>query len=81
MNLSYIKKIIKLVENSSIDELELEEEGTKNKSCTEPQLGDVRTEFQYGTTIWIAGRACALASAGRNGEPCICGCGTGGELS
>jgi len=31
MNLSYIKKIIKLVENSSIDELELEEEGTKIK--------------------------------------------------
>ena len=31
MNLSYIKKIIKLVENSAIDELELEEEGTKIK--------------------------------------------------
>jgi acetyl-CoA carboxylase biotin carboxyl carrier protein len=31
MNLSYIKKIIKLVENSTIDELELEEEGTKIK--------------------------------------------------
>jgi acetyl-CoA carboxylase biotin carboxyl carrier protein len=31
MNLSYIKKIIKLVENSSIDELELEEEGAKIK--------------------------------------------------
>jgi acetyl-CoA carboxylase biotin carboxyl carrier protein len=31
MNLSYIKKIIKLVENSSIDELELDEEGTKIK--------------------------------------------------
>ncbi len=31
MNLSYIKKIIKLVEHSSIDELELEEEGTKIK--------------------------------------------------
>jgi acetyl-CoA carboxylase biotin carboxyl carrier protein len=29
MDLSYIKKIIKLVEHSSIDELELEEEGTK----------------------------------------------------
>jgi acetyl-CoA carboxylase biotin carboxyl carrier protein len=31
MDLSYIKKIIKLVEHSSIDELELEEEGTKIK--------------------------------------------------
>jgi acetyl-CoA carboxylase biotin carboxyl carrier protein len=31
MDLSYIKKIIKLVENSSIDELELEEEGKKIK--------------------------------------------------
>ena len=31
MDLSYIKKIIKLVENSSIDELELEEEGAKIK--------------------------------------------------
>lgn len=31
MDLSYIKKIIKLVENSTIDELELEEEGTKIK--------------------------------------------------
>ncbi|MGD1046558.1 MAG: acetyl-CoA carboxylase biotin carboxyl carrier protein [Bacteroidota bacterium] len=31
MNLSYIKKIIKLVENSAIDEIELEEEGTKIK--------------------------------------------------
>jgi acetyl-CoA carboxylase biotin carboxyl carrier protein len=31
MDLSYIKKIIKLVERSSIDELELEEEGTKIK--------------------------------------------------
>ncbi len=31
MDLSYVKKIIKLVENSSIDELELEEEGTKIK--------------------------------------------------
>jgi acetyl-CoA carboxylase biotin carboxyl carrier protein len=31
MDISYIKKIIKLVENSSIDELELEEEGTKIK--------------------------------------------------
>jgi acetyl-CoA carboxylase biotin carboxyl carrier protein len=31
MNLSYIKKIIKLVENSSIDEIEIEEEGTKIK--------------------------------------------------
>jgi acetyl-CoA carboxylase biotin carboxyl carrier protein len=29
MDISYIKKIIKLVENSSIDELELEEEGSK----------------------------------------------------
>ena len=31
MDISYIKKIIKLVEHSSIDELELEEEGTKIK--------------------------------------------------
>jgi acetyl-CoA carboxylase biotin carboxyl carrier protein len=31
MDLSYIKKIIKLVEHSSIDELELEEEGKKIK--------------------------------------------------
>jgi len=31
MDLSYVKKIIKLVENSSIDELELEEEGKKIK--------------------------------------------------
>ena len=31
MDLSYIKKIIKLVEHSNIDELELEEEGTKIK--------------------------------------------------
>jgi len=31
MDISYIKKIIKLVENSSIDELELEEEGSKIK--------------------------------------------------
>jgi acetyl-CoA carboxylase biotin carboxyl carrier protein len=31
MDISYIKKIIKLVENSHIDELELEEEGTKIK--------------------------------------------------
>jgi acetyl-CoA carboxylase biotin carboxyl carrier protein len=29
MELSYIKKIIKLVENSGIDEVEIEEEGTK----------------------------------------------------
>jgi acetyl-CoA carboxylase biotin carboxyl carrier protein len=29
MDLSYVKKIIKLVENSHIDELELEEEGAK----------------------------------------------------
>jgi acetyl-CoA carboxylase biotin carboxyl carrier protein len=29
MELSYIKKIIKLVENSSVDEVEIEEEGTK----------------------------------------------------
>jgi acetyl-CoA carboxylase biotin carboxyl carrier protein len=31
MDISYIKKIIKLVEHSSIDELELEEEGKKIK--------------------------------------------------
>jgi acetyl-CoA carboxylase biotin carboxyl carrier protein len=31
MDLSYVKKIIKLVEHSSIDELELEEEGKKIK--------------------------------------------------
>jgi acetyl-CoA carboxylase biotin carboxyl carrier protein len=31
MDLSYVKKIIKLVENSSIDEVELEEEGKKIK--------------------------------------------------
>ncbi len=29
MELSYIKKIIKLVENSGVDEVEIEEEGTK----------------------------------------------------
>jgi len=41
MNLSYIKKIIKLVENSSIDELELEEEGTKIKVARSRQTGIV----------------------------------------
>jgi acetyl-CoA carboxylase biotin carboxyl carrier protein len=39
MNLSYIKKIIKLVENSSIDELELEEEGTKIKVARSRNTG------------------------------------------
>ena len=29
MEISYIKKVIKLLENSSIDEIEIEEEGTK----------------------------------------------------
>ena len=41
MNLSYIKKIIKLVENSSIDELELEEEGTKIKVARTRNAGIV----------------------------------------
>jgi acetyl-CoA carboxylase biotin carboxyl carrier protein len=39
MNLSYIKKIIKLVENSAIDELELEEEGTKIKVARNRNAG------------------------------------------
>ncbi|MEX0601720.1 MAG: acetyl-CoA carboxylase biotin carboxyl carrier protein, partial [Bacteroidota bacterium] len=29
MDISYIKKIIKLVENSNVDEIEIEEEGKK----------------------------------------------------
>ena len=39
MDISYIKKIIKLVENSNIDELELEEEGTKIKVGRNRQSG------------------------------------------
>jgi acetyl-CoA carboxylase biotin carboxyl carrier protein len=39
MDLSYIKKIIKLVENSTIDELELEEEGTKIKVARNRKSG------------------------------------------
>jgi acetyl-CoA carboxylase biotin carboxyl carrier protein len=39
MDLSYIKKIIKLVEHSSIDELELEEEGKKIKVARHRNYG------------------------------------------
>lgn len=39
MDLSYVKKIIKLVEHSSIDELELEEEGKKIKVARNRNFG------------------------------------------
>ena len=52
MNLSYIKKIIKLVENSSIDELELDEEGTKIKVARNRNSGIlVQTANNIPSTI------------------------------
>ena len=45
MDLSYVKKIIKLVENSSIDELELEEQGAKIKVAKNRNNGVVTQTF------------------------------------
>ena len=50
MNLSYIKKIIKLVENSTIDELELEEEGTKIKVARNRNSGILVQTANAGQT-------------------------------
>ncbi len=50
MNLSYIKKIIKLVENSTIDELELEEEGTKIKVARNRNSGILVQTANTGQT-------------------------------
>jgi acetyl-CoA carboxylase biotin carboxyl carrier protein len=50
MDLSYIKKIIKLVEHSSIDELELEEEGTKIKVARNRNSG-VQVQTVHTTPV------------------------------
>jgi acetyl-CoA carboxylase biotin carboxyl carrier protein len=65
MNLSYIKKIIKLVENSSIDELELEEEGTKIKVARNRNAGIV---VQSASTVPLSTPLTASAQIPHHGE-------------
>ncbi len=81
MNLSYIKKIIKLVENSSIDELELEEEGTKIKVARNRNSGIVVQTANTAPHGRSASHTIAYDPAGRIGQSCINGCFTGSEIS
>jgi acetyl-CoA carboxylase biotin carboxyl carrier protein len=50
MDLSYVKKIIKLVEHSEIDELELEEEGKKIRVARNRKV-EVVSQVPYSTPV------------------------------